>query len=156
MAPKETISRRDFFQQTGLMLVSLSFFGLGSSSCKSDNITIGEVEIRSGRIYLDLAKPSFRSLRQPGRGISISLDVRQKPLLVNRIDKNEVAALSAQCTHAGYTVLPPENGVLVCSSGHGGRYSLDGQVLQGPPKHSLRSYPCQLQDDMIIIDYARG
>ena len=149
----QELTRREFVGRTAAVLVTLSFFSLGESACRNANRRIGDLEIRDGKIIVDLEKPSFHVLQTPGQGVSITFDTTRKPLLVSRIGEREVVALSSQCTHAGYTVLPPEHGVLICSSGHGGRYSLDGKVLHGPPTSSLASYPCRLDGTLIIIDY---
>jgi len=148
------LSRRAFLGQSATVIVALSFFGFGSAACRSEKRVIGDMVIQDGEILLDLDKESFFALRRPGQGVSITIEQRRKPLLVTRINESEVAALSSRCTHAGYTVLPPENGVLVCSSGHGGEYALDGTVLHGPPASSLRRFPCRLEGNMIVIDYS--
>jgi len=154
MQSSSRLSRRAFLGQSATIVVALSFFGLGTTSCRSEKRVIDDLEMRDGKIYLDLDKESFYSLRRPGQGVSITIEERRKPILVTRISESEVAALSSRCTHAGYTVLPPENGVLVCSSGHGGEYSLEGKVLHGPPAAALKRYPCRLEGNLIAIDYS--
>ena len=153
MRSRENLTRREFIGRTSAVLVTLSFFGFGEAACSREDLVVGDLEIRDGNIFLDLQKPSFHALQRPGQGVSITFDQQRKPLLVTRIGEHEVAALSSQCSHAGYTVLPPEGGVLVCSSGHGGRYSLDGKVLHGPPTSPLQRYSCRLDGNQIIIEY---
>lgn len=135
------------------MLATLSLLELAEAACGPRSTWVGDVELRGGKMYVDLDKPSFRVLKRIGNGISLRIDPSQPSILLIRFDQETVIALSGQCTHSGYPVLPPENGVLVCSSGHGGRFSLEGKVLHGPPVHPLRRFPVRFSGSTVVVDY---
>ena len=43
------------------------------------------------------------------------------------------------------------NGQAVCSSGHGGSFGTDGNVINGPPNASLESYSTSLIENQLTI-----
>lgn len=107
--------------------------------------------VRDGKLFLPLDDPRYRGLRRVGHGLYLVVDSGRKPLIVTRVGEDEVAAFSSECPHAGYQVLTPEGGVLVCASGHGGRFDLRGKVIGGPPPRSLRKYPAELRGNAVVI-----
>lgn len=68
-----------------------------------------------------------------------------------RLDQNEVAAFSPQCTHLGCAYHYNSGiGEFVCPC-HASNFSLDGQVLTGPAPRALDRYPVRLEGDRILI-----
>jgi cytochrome b6-f complex iron-sulfur subunit len=64
-----------------------------------------------------------------------------KPVIVIRLGETEYRAFSAVCTHLGCLVQwRSAEKDLFCPC-HGGRFSLEGKVLAGPPPHPLARYP---------------
>lgn len=154
MNQKKGLHRREFVVKTTRMLATLSLLGLAETACRQGSTWVGDVELKGGRMYVDLNKPSFRLLHQVGKGVSLRIGAEQPPILLIRYDEKTMIALSGRCTHAGYAVLPPEHGILVCSSGHGGRFSLEGKVLSPPPTHDLHRFPVSFSGETVIVDYA--
>ncbi len=73
-------------------------------------------------------------------------------LIINReSDKYEI--FSARCSHLGCRINKIEKNNLVCQC-HGSRYSLNGEVLQGPAKQNLKpiNFRKDLKNRMIIIE----
>ena len=100
--------------------------------------------------------PGLKLLNTIGNGLKIEITRQEKPLIITRVSETQVAAFSSQCTHAGYEVLLPEQGLLACASGHGGAFDLTGRVVAGPPKSNLPSFPTQLIANRIYVAYPLG
>lgn len=157
MPSDDVLNRREFFFVSGRLLVMLSSFGALACACeKTGESRIDALVIEQGRIVLDLEKSRYQTLNTIGNGLKIEFSRQEKPLIITRISETQVAAFSSQCTHAGYEVLLPEQGILVCSSGHGGTFDLEGRVLTGPPKSNLTSYPAQLSANRVHVAYPLG
>ncbi len=157
--PEDLLSRRRFLSDSGRLLVMISSFSTLACSCTEENEKgnrLAELAIEQGRIVLDLNESRYHALNTLGNGLKIVITRQESPLIITRVSETQVAAFSSQCTHAGYEVLLPDQGVLACSSGHGGAFDLEGRVLTGPPKNNLPSYPTQLIANRVHIAYPLG
>ena len=65
-------------------------------------------------------------------------------VIVTRPGEGEVKAFSAVCPHQGCTVAPGE-GALACPC-HGSRFSLTGEVEEGPADRPLSPLPVEVVD----------
>ncbi|MEJ2314069.1 MAG: Rieske (2Fe-2S) protein [Nitrospirota bacterium] len=76
-----------------------------------------------------------------------------KPIIViNRRGKGYIA-LSRVCTHFGCLVMyDKEQGRLVCPC-HAGIFTLEGNVVSGPPPRPLERIPIEVTGDMIFVGY---
>lgn len=64
-------------------------------------------------------------------------------------------AMSATCTHLGcLTRFEPEHGRIFCPC-HGSRFSLDGQVTNGPAPRPLPRLWLALEDGQLVVDAAK-
>ena len=153
--PDILFNRRQFLSDSARLLVMISSFSGLVCACSPEHEEgrLGELVIEKGRLVLDLGKPRFHPLNTIGSGLKIEITQQEKPLIITRVSATQVAAFSSQCTHAGYEVLSPEQGILTCSSGHGGSFDLEGRVLTGPPRSNLPSYPAQLIGNRILVSY---
>lgn len=156
MPPDDALNRRKFLSDSGRLLVMISSFGALACGCTSEKegeSRLGELVIEQGRIVLDLGESRYRALNTVGNGLKIEITRQEKPLIITRVSETRVAAFSSQCTHAGYEVLLPEQGILTCASGHGGAFDLEGRVLAGPPRSNLSSYPARLIANRVHVAY---
>lgn len=157
LPPDYLLNRRKFLFDSGRLLVMISSFGALTCACeKEGGSRLAELVIEQGRLVLDLSESRYQALNTVGNGLKIEITRQEKPLIVTRVSETTVAAFSSQCTHAGYEILLPEQGVLACSSGHGGAFDLTGRLLAGPPKSNLPSYPAQLIANRVHIAYPLG
>jgi Rieske Fe-S protein len=151
------MDRREFLAGSATLLVMVTPLSLLITSCSSDSAIKAklpaEVGIKNGWLILDLAQPRFRPLTLVGDGVKLELPARPKPIIVTRVSPSEVAAFSSICPHAGYEVLLPEGGKLMCGSGHGGLFDLRGTVLHGPPKSNLERFEARLDQNLTLIRY---
>jgi len=158
--PDDLLNRRKFLSDSARLLVMLSSFSTLACACTRDNEGKSRLDglmIERGKIVLDLGESRYHTLNTIGNGLKIEISRQEKPLIITRVSATQVAAFSSQCTHAGYEVLlPEEGGILVCSSGHGGSYDLEGRVLSEPPKSNLQSYPAQLVANRVHVAYPLG
>lgn len=152
----DVLNRRKFLSDSARLLVMLSSFSTLACACTREQegeSRLDGLKIEQGRLVLDLGESRYRTLNTIGNGLKIEISLQEKPLIITRVSETQVAAFSSQCTHAGYEVLLPEQGVLVCSSGHGGSFDLEGRVLSEPPKSNLQSYPAQLIANRVRVAY---
>jgi Rieske Fe-S protein len=157
--PDDFSNRRKFLCNSGRLLVMISSFGALACACVSEQDgerRLSELVFEDGKIVLDLGKNHYRALNTVGSGLKIEMSRQEKPLIITRVTETRVAAFSSQCTHAGYEVLLPEQGILVCGSGHGGSFDLEGRVLSPPPTSNLQSYPTQLIANRVYVTYPLG
>lgn len=156
MPPDDMLTRRRFLSNSGRLLVMISSFSSLACACtreKEEKNQLAELVIEQGRIVLDLEKSRYRALNTIGSGVKIEINRQEKPLVITRVSETRVAAFSAQCPHAGYEILLPEQGILACASGHGGAFDLEGRALSGPPRSNLPSYPAQLVANRVHVAY---
>lgn len=158
MSSENQVTRRKFIADSTKLIVAVTSFSVLPGSCGGDresgNRSQAEIEIKNGRIILDLNIPAYKPLDRPGGGVYLEIPSEPKPIIVTRVSKDEVAAFSSQCPHAGYRVLLPENGILVCESGHGGVFDLKGNVIKDPPKSRLAPFEAKLNNGTVTIAYA--
>lgn len=152
-------TRRKFILDSTVLLITVTSLSALSSGCDPEEAErrkrLAHLQIENGNLILDLNRPEYRALQATGSGVKLDLGTQTKPLIVTRVSPVEAAAFSSQCTHAGAEVLLPEQGRLVCSSGHGAVFDLRGKVLVGPARSSLESYEALLAENnrKIIIRY---
>jgi Rieske Fe-S protein len=159
MPPDDMLTRRRFLSDSGRLLVMISSFSALACACtreKEGESRLAELVIEKGRIVLDLSESRYHGLNTIGNGLKIEITRQEKPLIITRVSETQVAAFSSQCTHAGYEVLLPEQGILACASGHGGTFDLEGRVRSGPPTSNLQSYPTQLIANRLYVAYPFG
>ena len=150
-------SRRRFITESARLFVVVTSFSMLTCSCGNgqspQSKTATGIDIQNGKLVIDINRAPYRALKNIGGGVKLDIESAPKPVIVTRVSATEVAAFSSQCTHAGYEVLLPEHGVLICESGHGGEFDLRGDVIEGPPKSNLQKYPALLDNYKVYIDY---
>lgn len=156
--PDDALNRRKFLFSTGRVLVMLSSFSALACACsreKNEAGRLAELVVENGQLILDLGESRYSALNTIGKGLKIEITRQEKPLIITRVSATQVAAFSSQCTHAGYEILLPEQGILTCSSGHGGAFDLEGRVVTGPAKSNLPSYSAQLLGNAVHVTLFR-
>ncbi|MFQ3612235.1 MAG: Rieske (2Fe-2S) protein [Cyanobacteriota bacterium] len=74
-----------------------------------------------------------------------------KPIMLVKLDQEEVIALSAVCTHTGCTDRWSLEGDKILCRCHGSQFALDGEVLRGPASRPLETYETKIEDGVILI-----
>ncbi len=70
---------------------------------------------------------------------------------VKRVNKDEVIAISAACTHLGCIVTWDADQQIFQCPCHDGRYDPEGQVISGPPPGALRRHKTKIEDGRILL-----
>ena len=82
----------------------------------------------------------------------ILVDVKEnresRKVIVARVDANTLAACSATCTHQGCDVEYDGGAKQWACPCHGSRFSLDGQVVQGPAIDPLEQFTAALEVEL--------
>jgi len=73
-------------------------------------------------------------------------------LLITKNASGEYKALVLNCTHKGGPV--KQNGTELSCSWHGSRFDLNGNVVNGPAKEPLKSYPVEVAGDALKVKVA--
>ncbi len=143
------LSRRRFVR-------TFAITGIAAGACGAlQKLFLIEAQAQSsggtGTFHADLSVAPFTTL-QNANG-SIRLRVTGTPtsfpqIIITRLAGNIFHAVTSQCTHQGFAVntYSAAQGAMVCSSGHGGRYSPSGSVISPPPPAALTSYATTFKD----------
>jgi Rieske Fe-S protein len=105
------------------------------------------------QLSVDISQDPHRNLEVVG-GTSIlgPNEIDSKGLLLVRTSEDDFKVLSRRCTHSSYSVNNFNNqGLAMCSSGHGGGFNANGTVVSGPPSASLSSYSSSFSNNILII-----
>jgi len=139
----DRIPRREALALGGKALTVLAVVGCGG---KIEGLK--DVPAEGGVVRLGFAE--HPGLREPGGSAIIRADGKGKPILV-RETGGEYLALSMKCTHLGCTVKVDEAaGELACPC-HGSRFSMAGEVQEGPADAPLTRYAATVEDDAVLV-----
>jgi nitrite reductase/ring-hydroxylating ferredoxin subunit len=93
-------------------------------------------------------------LSQAGGSAAIVNDEEQIYIIIVRTGEDEYVIASNQCTHHGKALGYDDKAKqFVCASGKS-RFRLDGSVVEGPAKRSLKIYDWHLEQGRLVIDLA--
>ena len=105
------------------------------------------VSVESGVVELDVK--DHPALLTPGGLLALRPGRSRKPVLVQRLENEQVRVLSLRCPHLGCTVRwDNEEQVLRCPC-HGSRFDDRGAVLEGPAKEALAVYDSEMTGNRI-------
>lgn len=78
-------------------------------------------------------------------------DFQGRPAVLLQPSAGAFVALSAVCTHLGCIVKWVDGkGEFLCPC-HGGRFSVEGKVLGGPPPKALATYAVNVEDTDLVV-----
>lgn len=143
---EDGIGRRQALALGGKALGVLAVVGCGGK-------IEGLKDVSSSGGVLRLGFAEHPGLRESGGAAVVRADGKGKPILV-RESGGQYLALSLKCTHLGCTVKVDEaTGDLACPC-HGSRFSLAGEVEEGPAEAPLTRYATTVEDDAVLISLA--
>lgn len=131
--------------------VGLVLAGCAGSSKKWEPKSVPVVD---GLVELELSE--YPELVTPGGMVALRPAGARRPVLVQRIENDQVRVLSLRCPHLGCTVRwDNDEQVLRCPC-HGSRFDDRGSVLKGPAKDALPSYPSSMEGTVVRFEYDAG
>ena len=152
------MNRRNFIKKSSfaacacVSVSALSFL----QSCE-DNTAYDQNTDNDGdndiQLSVDISQDPHRNLEVIG-GTSFlgPNEIDSRGLLLVRISENNFRVLSRRCTHSSYSVNDfNSQGLAMCSSGHGGGFNANGNVVSGPPSASLLSYSSSFSNNILVI-----
>jgi len=152
------MNRRNFIKKSSFAAcacVGVSALGL-LQSCE-DNTAYDQNTNNDGdndiQLSVDISQDPHRNLEVVG-GTSVlgPNEIDSKGLLLVRTSEDNFKVLSRRCTHSSYSVNDfNSQGLAMCSSGHGGGFNANGNVVSGPPSASLSSYSSSFSNNILII-----
>lgn len=144
------MDRKEFIKTCGYACLGASSIGMLLQSCvptKSISAPIiGE--------HLVVPKTDFITNQKTFEYLIVSNVQLQFPIYVFRFSEIEYTALYLRCTHQG-NELNAYGDKLVCSA-HGSEFDNRGNVVQGPAKETLRSFPVKVNDQNILISLKKA
>ncbi len=78
------------------------------------------------------------------------------PGILIRTDDGAYHALSATCTHLDCTVQYREDEHVIWCACHGGRYSIEGKNISGPPPRPLEEYQVHVVGEDVVVQKAQA
>jgi cytochrome b6-f complex iron-sulfur subunit len=157
------ITRKEFFLKSlkGAALIAVTpVIGTAIEGCKSSNpFGPGSGGSGSGLATINVSEsngtiilPIESSSPLAKTGSVALLQNSNYPVLVNRKNSDAFEAMSAICTHQGCLVSDYDSSKqeFICPC-HGSRFSLTGQVDQGPAYYPLPQYQTQFQNNQLVI-----
>jgi cytochrome b6-f complex iron-sulfur subunit len=133
-------SRRTLLKGLGLAVLG---------ACTTPTPPTGTASTCGANLCLDLADPANKELTAAGG--SLVVDSGTDTIMVVRVSDTEVVALSAICTHAGCENLYTASSMTFDCPCHGSKFSLTGQVINGPARRPLAVYSATLANNIITI-----
>ena len=152
------MNRRKFMKNSSALVCACAGFSTLSllQSCE-DNTAYDQNIDNDGdsdvQLSVDISQDPHRNLEVVG-GTSVMgpNEIDSKGLLLVRTSEDDFKVLSRRCTHSSYSVNDfNSQGLAMCSSGHGGGFNANGNVVSGPPSASLSSYSSSFSNNILII-----
>jgi Rieske Fe-S protein len=143
------MKRKEFLSTCGLGCLGLLSSSLLLSSCVGVKYVQGSFSDSSLNVPLnsfELIKKEELTYR---KYIVVQHEKLQYPICVYRLSVDEYQALWMKCTHQG-TELRAYGDRLQCPA-HGSEFTQDGTVQNGPADKSLRTFPVQIENNMLKI-----
>jgi len=125
--------------------VGLAIVGCAGSAARwnPQAVSVGE----GGLVELELK--DHPPLVTPGGLVALRPATLRKPVLVQRLEHEEVRVLSLRCPHLGCTVRWDDVAQLLVCPCHGSRFDDRGSVLEGPAKQALPVYRSEMSGSTI-------
>jgi len=112
-----------------------------------------EASDKNLEIVIDIGKAP--DLLTEGNAVKIIDSRIKEAIIIANTGQNAFTVLSIACPHNGFEVeYKHDQKIFKCISVSRAEFAFDGQVLNGPPRKPLTSYPIRRQDDKLIVSIA--
>ena len=146
-----TSSRRRFLRQSGI--------GAVATLCGGCKVFIGNratdlrVAPQSGMVRVPLS--DAKVLNEPGGQMVVAIAGEPTEVLIFKRPDQSLAALSVECPHFGCDVDYVLSQDAINCPCHGSRFSVTGELLEGPAEEGLKRYDIARVDDALLINLTR-
>lgn len=140
-SPSHPLARRAFVGgSVGLVLAGCA----GSAErWEVEPVSVGE----SGLVELEIK--DYPELITPGGMVAMQPATARKPVLVMRLEENQVRVLSLKCTHLGCTVRWDNEAQDLRCPCHGSTFDDRGTPTKGPAKQGLAVFRSELEGNVL-------
>ena len=136
------MERREFFIKS-LKAGAVVALPLVYASCSKDEDD--EPLGPTGSLTIDLDSSQYSGLNNEGQSVVVNR------IIIANTGNDEFVALSATCTHQGFTINYNQSNRNFPCPGHGAIFSLAGSVLQGPATTGVRRYTVTREGNILTI-----
>ena len=145
------MKRREFLN-TSAKAICACMAGAGFSLIQScTNNVVDSPSNEGDDLLIDITSTGFTALLTDGGSVVTNGNsVDPSGLVLVRIG-DEIRAFQNKCTHASYPLEPFNNGVSMCTSGHGGSFNINGEGISPPAYTSLKEYITNLEGNELTI-----
>jgi cytochrome b6-f complex iron-sulfur subunit len=133
-------SRRTLLKGLGLAALS---------ACGNPGPPSGAATTCGANLCLDLGDPTNMDLTTAGGALVV--DAPTDTIIIVRVSDTEVVAVSDICTHSGCENLYTASSKTFDCPCHGSKFSLTGQVINGPARRALKTYSASLANNIITV-----
>ncbi len=148
------MERKEFLTKVLIGTLGLGVATSCLSSCSSDKVdpdptggggsNVGPIDFT-----IDLTSQEANDLKVIGGFIY------KNKIVIAKVDTDSYVALAQACTHQGFSLkYEHSSGIFRCSSGHGGTYSLAGDVLTPPPPAPVKKYKTEMPTSTTLRIFA--
>ena len=146
------MQRKEFLKTCGLGCLGI----LGSASllqaCAGTKYLDAELDGDFLKVPLNAFELIKKDKKQYRNYLVVQNAKLQYPIVLYRLSETNYQALLMKCTHQG-TELQVFGDRLQCPA-HGSEFTNTGAVQNGPADTRLRTFPIQIEDELIKIDLA--
>jgi Rieske Fe-S protein len=148
------ISRREFCGACMASCATLATFvtacggdgsPTGPSGGSAADLTVVPSQFANARVRVTTTGTPLANV-----GGAARVDSNAGLFLISRTSDTTFTVIDGTCTHEGCTITGATSSQFVCPC-HGSRYSLTGQVQEGPAKANLRQYANTFADGVLSI-----
>ncbi|MEC7772140.1 MAG: Rieske (2Fe-2S) protein [Bacteroidota bacterium] len=144
------MDRKEFIKTCGCACLGVSSMAILLQGC----VTTKSITAPIVRDHLVIQRTDFMKGEKAVEYLIVDNGQLQFPIYIFRFSETEYTALYLRCTHQG-NELNAYGDKLVCSA-HGSEFDNKGNVIQGPAKETLRSFPVQITDQNILISLKKA
>ena len=150
------MERRSFLNWVGVGILAnslpVAIAACSNSPAKTSNKEI-EQTTRPKATRINSLRMIGTSSELEKMGFILNTDITDKPIMVFRHpETGELIAINPKCTHQQCDVeIDPKQNFLVCPC-HDSYFSFSGEVLQGPARIPLDTYPVEQNGYLIVVN----
>jgi len=147
------MKRREFLQtSTKVLCACVTGSGLSIIQSCTNNVAVSpDLEGDGDGLLIDITSSGFTPLLVEGGSVVTNGNaIDSRGLVLVRVG-DEIKAYKNSCTHSGYALAAYDNGVSVCTSGHGGSFNTNGQAISSPASTGLKEYLTAFENNILTI-----